>query len=350
MTRQDQSVGEGGQAIQTQGNVTITHGLTPEQMLVIMEGVERQVQRGIDRAADVVDARLAEFKAGVIEEFAKPESNGKTEAFNDPDFQYALHEAQKGFARSGEQGLKDELVKLLAQRSNEPGRTRTALILNEAIQTIASLTPQEVSALALMFLIIHVKIISPADKSQIFERYRAWITPFIDDFPTDNHSFEYLGSMRCLVVNQISHTDVWEVMLNKYRNVFSSGFTKSTLISALNGKEPSGDIAEPVINNFAGLMRFKPATKDELIKIASEEALVDPATENLKTLWDKITSSDDEIRRILTAESPQIAGLADKWSSTSAKQSNLTGLGKAIAHSALTSRTNFNAPLEIWVR
>ncbi|MDQ8029534.1 MAG: hypothetical protein REJ23_12480 [Brevundimonas sp.] len=224
MSRQDQNVAEGGQAIQALRDVNIQQGLSVEQMLAIMEGVERQVQRGIGQAEQLVQTRLEEFKTSVLTEFARSESGAKTEAFADPDFQHALHEAQKGFVRSGEQGLKEELVKLLAQRSTEPGRTRTALILNEAIQTIGSLTAQEISVLVVTFVFHHLQINNASDVSGVTKDYRKLLSPFAADYPREDFSFEYLSSMRCTTVNQISTNEIWGILVDRYENVFTKGF------------------------------------------------------------------------------------------------------------------------------
>lgn len=348
MSRQDQSVSEGGQAIQALGNVNINQGLSAEQMITIMEGVERQVQRGIGQAEQLVQARLDEFKQSVLEEFAKPDSTGDAEAFADPDFQHALHEAQKGFVRSGELGLKDELVKLLAQRSTEPGRTRTALILNEAIQTIGSLTSQEISALSISFVFCHLQIVSAPGLAQLFAEYRRWLAEFSQDYPENNFSYEYLHSMRCMTVNSISHSDIWNILTHRYENVFTTGFMQSDLPTTLPPTAEE-ELFERIPAAPDGRMRFKAQNRSDVVT-AMTAVMLDPQLQSeLLSLYDRTKLSVDDFKAQFLAGVPELAEVVRRWDSTVAKSSNLTGLGKAIAHSALASRTEFRAPLSIWV-
>lgn len=348
MSRQDQSVSEGGQAIQALRDVNINQGLSAEQMITIMEGVERQVQRGIGQAEQLVQARLDEFKQSVLGEFAKAESVGNTEAFADPDFQHALHEAQKGFVRSGELGLREELVKLLAQRSTEPGRTRTALILNEAIQTIGSLTPQEISALSINFVFCHLQIVSAPGMGHVCAEYRRWLSEFWKDYPEQDFSYEYVNSMRCMTVSQISQSDIWNILVQRYESVFTTGFHREDLPAdfPLNSIE---EIFERIPAAQDGRLRFKAPKRSDVVTAITTAGLEPQLHSELLPLYDRTKLSVEDFKSYFLAAVPELAEVVRRWDTTIAKSSNLTGLGKAIAHSALASRTGFHAPLSIWV-
>lgn len=348
MTRQDQRVGEGGHAIQANRDVNINQGITPDQMLTIMDGVATQVQRGVDRAAALVDERLAEFRQAVVEEFSKPETIGRTDAFQDPDFQFALHEAQKGFARSGAAELKEELVKLLSQRAAEPDRNRATLILNEAIQAIGNLTKQEIAALAVIFVFLNLHV-SNGVPSGIAQVYRQLLGPFVDEFPDSDFAYDYLGSMKCTTTTQISHSNIWKILRERYENVFSRGFAQAEIPSGI----PAGslnDIIQRVPDAFDGRLRFAPRNRAELEKALTDAGIIGDAQAPFLKLYDDRKLDDQEFERFFTEQVPVLAPLIMRWDNTLAKSTHLTGLGKAIAHSALASRTTFAAPLEIWVK
>lgn len=349
MTRQDQRVGEGGQAIQANGDVNINQGLSPDQMLTIMDGVATQVQRGVERAATLVEERLAEFKQAVVEEFSKPETMGRTDAFQDPDFQFALHEAQKGFARSGTAELKEELVKLLSQRAAEPDRNRTALILNEAIQTIGNLTKQEIAAISIMFIFGNLQINNAAGISTVTSMYSNLLNPFFNDLPDENFSYEYLVSMKCAVTNQFSHSNIWSILQERYENVFSRGFRGDEIPPGLPA-DRMGEIVQPIPGAFDGRMRFAPSNRAELEKVLMDAGIEEGARAPFLTLFDERKLDEHEFQKLFTEQVPVMGPLVVRWENTLAKSTHLTGLGKAIAHSALASRTTFSAPLEIWVK
>jgi hypothetical protein len=349
VTRQDQRVGEGGQAIQANRDVNINQGLTPDQMLTIMDGVATQVQRGVERAAALVEERLAEFKQAVVEEFSKPETMGRTDAFQDPDFQFALHEAQKGFARSGTAELKEELVKLLSQRAAESDRNRVALILNEAIQTIGNLTKQEVSILSILFTVGNIQVNNAAGIAWVTRIYAELFTPFFNDFPEDEFAYDYLVSMKCTITSQISHTNIWSVMRERYDNVFSRGFMRGEVPAGLPAELVS-TIIQPIPSAFDGRLRFVSRNRKELEKALTDAGLANEERVPFIALFDERRLDDQEFQRLFTEQVPVMGPLVTRWENTLAKSTHLTGLGKAIAHSALASRTTFSAPLEIWVK
>lgn len=347
MSKQEQTVAEGGQAVQALRDVNYHQGLSVDQMLQIMEGIERQIQRGIGQAEQIVNSRLDEFRDSVLEEFSKNSAQSNVEAFADPDFQHALHEAQKGFVRSGERGLKEELVKLLSQRSNQTERTRTALILNEAIQTISSLTSQEISALVITFIFQDLQFNSPGGMGLLTQNYKGWITEFANDYPDNDFSFEYLTSMRCTIINQISHHNIWNILTERYENIFTRGFVSADIPPCLFvGRD---QVVERVPAAVDGRLRFKPHNRSKLEGVLSEIQVSDSCRVDLLSLFDRTKLSKDDLIDAFLKTIPELEEVIRRWDSTAGKMSQLTGLGKTIAHSALASRTDFRAPLSIWV-
>ena len=321
-------------------------------MLIIMEGVSSQIQKGEDRAAALVERRLREFEQSTLGEFAKPGGAADPEAFREPDFQFALRQAQSAYVRSGDDGLKDELIKLLAMRSGEKIRSRKALILNEAIQVVGNLTTEEISALVALFLFNNVHINEARDLGHVASVLNDCLSPFIDDFPTEDFSFDYLESMRCVTINQISHSDVWNILVQRYGNVFTKGFSNSDFVTALSAKSDvnRSELVQVNSMDFTGKIRFKPKNREDLTEVLSR---IDPSnlvTQAVTDLWESSKMSDAEMKKVVEQKMPNVFKLASLWENSPAKSSNITGLGKVIAHSALTSRAGFSAPLEIWAK
>jgi hypothetical protein len=71
----------------------------------------------------------------------------------DPDIQSVMFEAQKEYARSGEEDLAKVLVDLLTDRTTETERSLRTLVLNEAISSVPKLTEQQRRAIGLVFLV-----------------------------------------------------------------------------------------------------------------------------------------------------------------------------------------------------
>src|SRR4051812_325115 len=110
MTKQDQKVETGGQAIQAARDVIITKNavMRPEQMMEIMAAMAKQLAAFSEEANRTMDERLRSFREEVLKRFAN-QNTSNSEAFKDPDFQFVLQDAQEAYARSGDEAVRDTL-------------------------------------------------------------------------------------------------------------------------------------------------------------------------------------------------------------------------------------------------
>ncbi len=221
MTRQDQSVEEGGEAYQAGRDLTVNHGMNADEMAALMVAMAKQLSAFTDEANAKLNQRFDEFRDEVLKQFSN-ENSSRKEAFNDPDFQFTVKSAQEAYARKGDDDLKVELVRLLAERSKQQSGSRIANILNEAIKVAGSLTKQEMSVLAILFVMIHVG--TPAqDANQTRAFHQSILAPFLKDMPIDRNSFEYLESLRCITINAIVSRTSESIMGEKFKAQFKNG-------------------------------------------------------------------------------------------------------------------------------
>lgn len=352
MTRQDQQVAEGGNAIQATGDVNINTGITPGQIVEIVDSLGKLVQTGTADALGVMNDRLADFRATLLEDFAKAAGKANPEAFREPDFQYVVNQAQIGHARRGDDDLKSELVKLLVQRSALDTGTRKAMILNEAIITATSLTRDEYGSLAIVFLVKDV-LIGGIRASDTLKGIREYFVPFIRDLPDHNHSAEYLESMRCVSINLITGHQLWDGLYRSYSARFSTGI-RAEILAALASEDGAGTqgLSGLIIHHSVpqnGRMVISAYNEKDLREKAAGK-LSSQTIDKLVGLFNEALPTQDDFRTHLLSHIPELAELESKWSGTCLNQSVLTALGKALAHSALVSKTTFSTDLEIWVQ
>src|SRR5688572_5787969 len=124
MTKQDQKVGNGAMAIQSAGNTTVNHGLTPKDMHDLMKALSAQFPAVLAAAKQLVDSRFEDFEKRVLERFSR---DANPAAFADPDFVYSLRTSQHSYARCGDEKVRDNLIDLIAQRSKADTHSRLAL-------------------------------------------------------------------------------------------------------------------------------------------------------------------------------------------------------------------------------
>ena len=349
MARQDQSV-EGGTAYQAQGNITVTNGMDADQMAAVMLAMGKQLHVYLSEAEAKVEERLAEFRKTVIEEFAKPENNAKPEAFKDPDFQFVLKDAQKVYVRDGEDELRDDLVKLLMHRSKLDSRERTAKILNFAIEVAGSLSKNEYAALAINFLFTSVKL-HTRDREELIRQFSSFIAPFYRDLSHNQTVYEYIEAQRCGAVNHLITRSLTAPLVQEYSSVLSYGFTQKQLIDAY----PGGDVKifdslTELAAGYKGNLRFKESNPSELAARLRARGMPELAIGGATGLHNLSNPNEEQVTRIFSEEIEGFAHIKRIWDTTALSKMTLTAVGKAIAHSSLTSRTSFAAPLSIWVQ
>ena len=305
-------------------------------------------------AKDIAEQRFEELRNSILEEFSQEDSKLNADAFRDPDYQFVLKSAHQGYARSGDQELKDELVKLLAERSARPTGSRISMILNEAISIASGLTKEEYAALALTFSFKNVFFGSPS-LDNLLERFSQIIAAFDGEIPESNSSFEYLSSMRCAIVNDIFAVELIAAIKHTYAFRLTEGFSDGELLEVLGGPVKilllSG-ILTGVDEKKEGrhsLFSLKFDSTETLKSDLVQRGLTEAEADGLIGLDARRKFSEEKIKQVLDERVPNFSNFHEIWGKTSFKSCDLTGLGKALAHSALVGRLAFDTPLEVWV-
>ena len=316
-----------------------------------MVGIASQLNQYFAEAEKEAVSRSNDLRQSILEEFSRGEGTANSEAFTEPDYQYVLKSAHEAFARSGEESLKGELVRLLAQRSAKPSGSRVALILNEAISVAGRLTPEEYAVITILFLVNHVKV-GGSTKHEMARLYSIFLSPFVANLPASRTSYEYLESMRCVSINTITSRNLPSQLCQNYWKLFSMGFNEAALEAALGS---GAELVRPFLvksqNHYGGNLQFDANDEAELrTKIAvtglSEEHINEAVSLHLRSI-----PSHEKILEEFKDLVPLMVEVEGVWSTTPLRQCSLTALGQALAHSSLVSAApHFNAPLDIWLQ
>lgn len=349
--KQDQAVGQNAEAYQAGGSITVNKGMTPAQMGEFMIALAGQLRVYQDEADQKAETRYRELRESLINEFAQKDSKSESAAFAEPDFQRIVQDAHESFAHSGDETLKKELVRLLTERSAQKTGSRVSLVLNEAIRTAGRLTKQEHAALAITFLFKYVRISGTA--STIKSELSRYILSFLPDLPSDEGSYDYLETMRCASVNPIITHDFWEVLRKTYGNELSDGFRKHDLEQISGYSKQASELSnvfKAKLDDYTGKLVFSSQTSEDLNKILSQLAISTETTQQLVSLFERVSPDRNTIKEFFESDGPEFVTLVKIWDETPLKSIALTSLGKALAHSALVSRNGFDAPIEIWIK
>jgi len=353
--KQAQSTSDNSTAIQSGRDVHYSSGITPGQMIEILQSIEGLVQVYTSQSKDVMEQRLQSFRNDVIKEFSES-GNGNPKAFSDPDFQGSLLDAQKAVARSGDEDLSSVLIDLVSQRSKCERRDRLSLTLNDAIAKAGSLTSEDFDLLALIFVFKNMQISNVANLQALGENLNKFFDPFVSTATEGELSLSYLESHGCLrtsVGGMITFNSAYEIICERHPGVVTKGVSEEDIKSVF----PE---SSPIWNDNSDLIKPSPLDNDLLIVVPGDAALIDacferagipdrPGSSYINLVKDKRMGIDDFIK-VMKPFYSRLQVLFNKYDNGGARNSNLTALGLALAHARLSKVEGFIAPINIWIK
>lgn len=343
---QEQDVSEGAVAIQSGGDTTIHTGLSASQVKEIIECVSDQIPKFVQIAGALVDERLRGFEEKIVNKF----SNDKTadpEVFKDPDFLFAVKQAQTAYARSGSEHLGDTLADLIAERSQVSSNTRASMIINDAVVKVAQLTQEEFSVITLNFVILKTQS-KASNYIDLLSFLESYVAPFLDNLPSDEFSYLYLESLG-LGKLSIGEIDLSRALGGHYpflQNIAPIDGLGEVLAHDAWAKLIAAGLIEKVGSN-----QFRVVfAEEEEFRAATEECGL--STDDVGAIWAASRSGSptkDAMSEIWTRDS-RLHCLFDKWNDSPMKHFQLSAVGVAIGYSNLKRSTDFSAPISNWIK
>ena len=346
-TKQDQNVSGNGQAIQAQGDVTINHGMSLTQMAEVIREVRNITDTFTVEAMVKVEARAAEFEQAVLSKFADTKETSSA-AFREPDFQLMLSGAQRAYARSGDEAVKETLVDIIARRSLAKEATREALTLNDAAERAAKLTEAEYASLSLCYVLrytVNHGVNSPESMAGYINNT---LLPLARQVSQEDSSLWHIEAQSC------GNVGMGEVALsNIFRNSYSG---------CLGVGVPLEELQAMFVPEVAIMMSHV------VVKVSPDSELVRPPTQTkeqylkqykgfgfdadaLTQIWGRYEATiPGDLQAQLSRLSPDVHILFHVWSNTSLKSLTLNSVGIAIGHANARRTVNFNTPLSVWIK
>jgi hypothetical protein len=349
-----QKVAEGGQAIQSQGDVTVHHhhGITPSEMTEIFTEVQKQVAIATGEARKIYDHRINELEEAVMNRFLE-KIGVNPEAFKDPGFQFSLLEAQKSYGASGDEGLRGTLVDIIARRSMENGRTRISIALDDAIKKSSLLSVNEYAELALAYILKHTRSNRVLDFKSFTLYLKSQIVPFIPEISFEQSSYQHIEAQGCASVSQFTKVDLLQIWAREYGGVLGKGLSRDQVKSILKVKDDTIiDDLNFFIPAFHDNTKLQPRSLNRTDWLEFTKQIDIP--EDLRGMvWDQFANtalSVTELSDKLRTEIPEIDKLFEVWDKTPLQRLRLTTTGFAIAHAYAVAKVKLDASLSLWIK
>jgi hypothetical protein len=352
VTDQAQKVEGTSRAIQSGRDTIISHGVSKEEIKEIIEATAAAQLNLLTRVAEsLINARLDDFKATILDQVENRVGAFRREAFQDPDFIYLLGRAQHAYARSGDLQLRDTLIDLIARRSQATGRTRLSLTLNEAVEKAACLTKNEFAELSAVYLLRYAVHRGIKNLQMLVDEFKRMMVPLLPDISNEPPSYEYLEAQACAKIEELNIFDLDRAFRENYCGVLQSGFERAEIEAILpEGKKNALDYMITTCSNDQTKLEFNNCLNCRaFLSRGIRSGLRHRELMDAYTFFESKMLTKEEIIKRLNPVLPEIERMYRLWSITPLKNLTLTSVGIAIAHSNLVRLADFEADLSIWI-
>lgn len=323
-------------------------GLTPDQMVEIMTKLMHNQIQFQQEAQATADKRMKDLCDELLHVFVDT-NRANSEALREPDFQYMLGEAQDAFARSGSPAVKETLVDIIARRSQAKEHSREALTLNEAAARAPRLTVNEFAALSLCYVVRHT-VTHSVNSVEAFRDYiNQKLIPLATDVSLEQSSYWHIVAQSCGIIS-MGEFKLRDALVMSYGGLIGMGNSLDAYRASVAPEK-----AESVDNLLVACVRNPGMVQPNAtnVTVFTTRGLAQFAKAELEAIWGVYAASipqRDGLIEMLTPESPEIGMLFNKWDDSPIKHLDLNSVGIAIGHANAVRVTNFDAPLNVWIK
>ena len=147
-----------------------------------------------------------------------------------PDIRYDIIEAQKAYARLGDQEMADLLVKILVERTKSTENTFKNIALNESLSVIPKLTSKQIDVITLIYLVRYYSFV-PEFKMPFDFYYQTLVNFLAVEIPNSEMFYQHLQYSGCLSIS-IGSSSFASIFMHKFPHLFKDEAEVNSFISS----------------------------------------------------------------------------------------------------------------------
>ena len=147
-----------------------------------------------------------------------------------PDIRYDIIEAQKAYARLGDQEMADLLVKILVERTKSTENTFKNIALNESLSVIPKLTSKQIDVITLIYLVRYYSFV-PTFKMPFNFYYQTLVNFLAVEIPNSEMFYQHLQYSGCLSIS-IGSSSFASIFMHKFPHLFKDETEVNSFISS----------------------------------------------------------------------------------------------------------------------
>ncbi|WP_375320667.1 LPO_1073/Vpar_1526 family protein [Aliivibrio logei] len=305
-------------------------------------------------AAELARSRAEQLTDSFLEKL-KEENETAISEMKQPAMQAALYEAQKQYAKSGDEDLEFMLVDMLVQRASTPERNTKQIVLDEALEVVGKITSEQLNILSLNFALTRLFRGNVNNLEQLVNHINNELLIFVEA-NTEYHQswFEHLAYTGCVtLMDGSSYKNLPTLMLNQYPALFQNGFDEAEFEQFVG--KPMSAFNPLLMRCFhtVNLVQFNEMNAELLEKTATKTGFDTADIQKLKQYFSSKLMNQNEVKNYLVEKIPQIEILLNNWGGDDNQLSKLqlTTVGIALAQANYKQKVNsINFDLGIWVK
>ncbi|REG86559.1 LPO_1073/Vpar_1526 family protein [Marinomonas pollencensis] len=304
-------------------------------------------------AAEVARNRAEELTDNFLEEL-KEKNEAAISEMKQPAMQAALYEAQKQYAKSGDEKLEFMLVDILVQRASTPERNTKQIVLDEALEVVSKLTNEQLNILSLNFALTRLSRPSVTNLEKLINYINEELLVFVDSSVEYHHSwFEHLAYSGCVTLMDSSYyKSIPELILGNYPAMFQKGFDDKEFEKIVS--KSMSEFEPLLMRSFHAVNFFQFNSMDESILENKAEGLgIDNEDiKRLKSCFNTYLMKHGEVRKWLLEKVPEFDILFKRWGGREQlSKIKLTTVGVALAQANYKQKVKtINFDLGVWVK
>lgn len=265
----------------------------------------------------------------------------------DPDLQMALFDAQKAYARSGVDSLRQILVDLLTQRALKESQDLEVLVLNEAILSASKLTEGQRKTIAIVFILKYTSTEAVGSAANYFGDFLPkYLYPLIENASTKKIDFQHIEYVSAGAVS-ISASHLGSCLAASLEGIFTSGFDESEISAELRSAAKGKDVFIPCLRD-ASKLQLNNLANSKVEFFANEKAL-DAFRAEIVKLSGMGLLTPEQVLSEFVESNPLARSLSEIYNGSDMKNLSLTSTGIALGNAYWRMATKTEASLSIWL-
>lgn len=346
LSNKSQKSGDNSVNLQAE-NLTINTGLSIGHVKELaLEVFENNFYKLSGAAREIAGQRAQEITEQFLTELSQKHPEG-LKAAEDPDFQNALFQAQKEYAKCGEKELGDILVDILVDRTKENDRTLRQIVLNESLIIAPKLNSTQLDILSCCFNIAYTQRTNLKSIDDLSKYLKTAILPFADSIGEKDTNYKHLEYVGCVSIRE-GYRELIPILKQNYSAFFCKGFDAEAISELRNNSPQINKVLIRSLHNV-NLLQAGGMTDEVIRHLCNQNNISPEIAEKLIALNNSQMMSDQEALTFLASHCEDLEKFKSNFESTSFKHLELTSVGIAIAHAHSRKKTGFDADLSIWI-